>query len=69
MLAHSALASLWPVYDDATAILIPDFYAQLKQKPINKAQALQQAQLNMLNNKRYQHPKYWAGFVLIGRWY
>ena len=67
--ARSALASLWPVFDDATALLIPDFYAQLKQTQTNKALALQQAQLKMLHSKNYQHPKYWAGFVLIGRWY
>jgi CHAT domain-containing protein len=65
--AHSVLASLWPVYDDATAVLIPDFYAQLKKH--NKAKALQQAQRHMLAQPRYQHPKYWASFILIGRWF
>jgi CHAT domain-containing protein len=32
----------------------------------NKAQALQRAQQLLLADVEYQHPFYWAGFVLIG---
>jgi len=46
----TAVASLWYVSDAATAGLMTDFYATLKQFPI-KAEALRQAQVNMATGK------------------
>jgi len=66
--ARSALATLWPVNDVATAELMAEFYRELKDESLNKAQVLQKAQLRMLNDKRYRHPGYWAPFLLIGNW-
>jgi len=63
---RSALASLWSINDQATAVLIPEFYRQLQQLP--KAQALQAAQKHMLADPNYQHPRLWAAFLLIGHW-
>ncbi len=66
--ARSALGSLWPVSDNAARILLPDFYRHLKQTDQTKAQALQQAQIALLNRPEYRHPGYWAAFILIGNW-
>jgi len=46
--AKSALASLWPVSDEATAGLMITFYQALDQEAI-KAEALRDAQLAMIN--------------------
>jgi CHAT domain-containing protein len=67
--ARSALASLWFVNDQSTSALITEFYRQLSQRPdLSKAQALQAAQIHLLNDHRYQHPCYWAPYLLIGNW-
>ena len=36
------------------------------QYAMTKAEALRQAQLKLLRTKRYQHPFFWAGFVVVG---
>ncbi|EDN70441.1 TPR repeat containing protein [Beggiatoa sp. PS] len=67
----SALASLWKVDDAATPAMILEFYKQLQNPNISKAQALQIAQKMMLNDEKYilfQHPYYWSAFLLIGNW-
>ncbi|MDM8567510.1 CHAT domain-containing protein [Candidatus Halobeggiatoa sp. HSG11] len=66
--AKSALASLWAIDDDATAILMQKFYQQLHVKQLSKAKALQMAQLKLLKYRNYKHPAYWASFLLIGNW-
>ncbi len=69
--AASTLATLWQVNDASTASLMQNFYQQLRQSPnINKAQALQQAQLALWNNleKDWQVPAFWAAYVLVGNW-
>jgi len=65
--ARSALASLWFVNDQSTALLIGEFYRQLATGR-NKAEALRGAQLFAINDARYAHPAYWAPFLLIGEW-
>ena len=66
--ARSALASLWFINDQASSQLISDFYRRLAAGGLGKAEALRQAQLAMLKDLRYQHPGYWAAFLLIGNW-
>ncbi|MBP2293285.1 CHAT domain-containing protein [Azospirillum rugosum] len=66
--ARSALASLWFINDQASSQLIADFYRRLAAGGLGKAEALRQAQLAMLKDLRYQHPGYWAAFLLIGNW-
>lgn len=66
--ARSALASLWFINDAASKDLVTDFYDRLQQPQLSKAQALQQAQLALLTDRRYRHPSYWAPFLLIGSW-
>jgi CHAT domain-containing protein len=64
----TVVVSQWPVDSDATAELMVNFHRQRKQGGFSTAEALQRAQLDMLNRygQRYQNPYYWAAFVLMG---
>lgn len=66
--ARSTLASLWSVDDEGTSIVMREFYTQLKQPNITKAQAIRKAQVSLLTNPLYEHPYYWAPYVLVGNW-
>ncbi|GAX40411.1 hypothetical protein NIES4075_13760 [Tolypothrix sp. NIES-4075] len=70
--ARSTLASLWTVDDEGTSILMREFYTQLKKPNITKAKAIRNAQVSLLKNPQYkhlyEHPYYWAPFVLVGNW-
>lgn len=66
--ARSILATLWSVQDQSTADLMTQFYSALNQAGVTKAEALRQAQLSLLRSPQYQHPFYWAPFVLVGNW-
>ncbi|HEY9852787.1 MAG TPA: CHAT domain-containing protein [Leptolyngbyaceae cyanobacterium] len=66
--ARSTLATLWSVRDLSTATLIAEFYRQLTQPNMTKAEALRRAQLALLKTPKYEHPFYWSPFVLVGNW-
>jgi CHAT domain-containing protein len=67
--AKSAIASLWFINDAATAQLATDLYSHLHQPNTTKAQALQTAQLALIESGgQFSHPAYWAPFVLVGNW-
>ncbi|MDG4605693.1 MAG: CHAT domain-containing protein [Candidatus Contendobacter sp.] len=66
--ARSAVATLWFINDQATSLLVTEFYRQLQNAKLSKAKALQQAQMQLLADRRYQHPGYWSPFLLIGNW-
>lgn len=66
--AKSTIASLWSVSDESTSKMMREFYRQLTEQKVSKAEALRQAQLNLLKDPLYQHPYFWASFVLIGNW-
>jgi CHAT domain-containing protein/predicted negative regulator of RcsB-dependent stress response len=61
----SVLVSLWAVPDAPTASLMTEFYTNLYQKKLDKAQALRQAMLTMMEKYR-DTPRAWAAFTLIG---
>ncbi len=65
--ARSALATLWFIDDKATATLVAEFYRHLKGGS-SKVRALQNAQRYLLERSEYQHPAFWAPFLLIGNW-
>lgn len=67
--ASSAVASLWAVNDASTAQLVPAFLANLKEPANTKAQALRQAQRQLLGQPNTRHPFHWASFVLVGNWF
>jgi CHAT domain-containing protein len=67
--ARSAIATLWFVDDEATALAMTQFYQTLLDPAgSSKAKALQQVQMQLLRHPRYQHPAYWGPFLLIGNW-
>ncbi|MEQ8753527.1 MAG: CHAT domain-containing protein [Coleofasciculus sp. G1-WW12-02] len=66
--ARSTIATLWSVNDQSTANTMIEFYRHLRQGDGNRAEALRQAQLSLLKQKAYQHPYYWAPFILVGNW-
>ncbi|MGH8503074.1 MAG: CHAT domain-containing protein [Gammaproteobacteria bacterium] len=66
--ARSALATLWLVNDQAASLLVSEFYRQLQQPGMSKAEALQRAQVWLQSDQRYEHPGYWAAFLMIGNW-
>ncbi len=66
--ARSALATLWSVSDLASTQLVSDFYRGLGQGGESKAEALRQAQLALMADRRYRHPYYWSPFLMIGNW-
>jgi CHAT domain-containing protein/tetratricopeptide (TPR) repeat protein len=63
----SILATLWKVDDASTAKLMEIFYRNWK-SGMSKAEALRQAQESVKGMKGYEHPYYWAPFVMIGDW-
>ena len=66
--ARSTVGTLWPVSDESTSILMDEFYQQIKKTSQNKAQILREAQLKLIKSENFNHPFYWAPFVLIGNW-
>ena len=66
--ARSTVATLWAVNDAATAELMNHFYQELTDPGTTKSEALRQAQLSLLHQSRYNHPLYWAPYLLIGNW-
>ena len=71
--AKAVLATLWPVFDESTGLLMSGFYRihGEKDKP-SMAESLRRAQLMMINGeikgKDFSHPFYWGPFVLMGDW-
>lgn len=62
------VASLWPVDSESTAELMVSFHLHRTRDHLPTAEALRQAQLELLNSgdKRYGLPYYWAAFTVIG---
>jgi len=67
--ARSVVVSQWRVNSHSTSQLMKNFYhaltSQIEQDNQNKSQALREASLRLLKDRRYRHPFYWAGFVLV----
>jgi len=66
--ARSTLATLWSVNDESTAAFMAEFYRQLTQPNMTKAEAQRLGQIKLLTDPMYRHPFYWAPFVLVGNW-
>lgn len=66
---RSVVVSQWRVNSASTSQLMKHFYQALARqndlKALNKSQALRDASLRLLTYRRYRHPFYWAGFVLV----
>jgi CHAT domain-containing protein len=66
--ARSAIATLWFINDEASAELVSEFYRQLRNPTLSKAQSLQVAQQKLLADRVYEHPAYWSAFLLLNNW-
>ena len=67
--ARSTLASLWHISDKSTAILMGEFYRELANTKVTKAEALRRAQVMLLKKyPNYERPQFWAPYVLVGNW-
>lgn len=64
--ARSVVASHWPVPDDydATKRLIGGLVGAQPGQPL--ADALEQAQVKLMDDPRTSHPFYWAAFIILG---
>jgi CHAT domain-containing protein len=66
---RSVVVSQWRVNSASTSRLMKSFYQGLASQndanSQNKSQALREASLRLLKDRRYHHPFYWAGFVLV----
>jgi len=60
--------SNWQVDDDSTVQLMEQFYNQLKEPGVTKAEALHRAQQALLKDLHYQNPSSWAPYILVGNW-
>jgi len=74
--AHAVVASLWPVADRSTAVLMERFYEYLA-KGLSVDEALRSAQIELaskpvqINSNEtddFSHPYFWAAFQLSGDW-
>ncbi len=66
--AKAVITTLWNAHDEASAHISERFYKHLKDG-LKTDEALQKAKLDFLNSDlalRYEHPYYWANFILIG---
>ena len=79
--ARAVVASLWKVDDEEAHLFMREFYRQVwTDKPVSRGEALRQAQLWMLENRKGRglerperpqgppSPCIWAAFVLSGDW-
>ena len=64
----STLATLWSVDDNVAYIFAENFYNQLQNDSISKAKAFKNCINLLLSSNKYNHPGFWAPFVLIGNW-
>lgn len=79
---RTSITTLWRVHDQATQVLMREFYRNLWNRKLSKLESLRQAQLAMLRgqlpvgsatldgrDKQGQFPPaYWAAFTLSGDW-
>ncbi len=63
--AGSVMATLWPIADEASALVTKRFYQQLVAGQ-SAAEALRKAQESMITDPKYGDPYFWAGFTLTG---
>lgn len=67
--ARSTVATLWSVSDDSTAQLMSQFYKELTNTSLSKAEALRRAQMAIIaQSDKYDSPYYWAPYILVGNW-
>ena len=64
--ARRMVASLWDVDDAATVELMKAFYTPIIKSGASYGAALTDAKRKLIATQKWQHPFYWAAFVLVG---
>jgi len=64
--ARSVVVSQWSVSDTATLAFMKSFYGLYISGAEDKAHSLQHAMTKIRSTPGFEHPKFWAPFVLIG---
>ena len=62
------IVSLWSVDDAGTSALMQRFYRSHLDAGLSPAAALRQAQLELLQDEKLNHPFYWSAFAFQGEW-
>lgn len=63
--ARNVLVSLWSVAEESTTKLTDNFFLNLKAGKTPR-EALKLARVELRKDKRYDHPFFWAPFILMG---
>ncbi|MCT7971143.1 CHAT domain-containing protein [Laspinema olomoucense] len=63
--AKFVIASMSEIQDEATQILMTQFYQNLIISGLSISESLHLAQLYLINHPQFSHPFFWSGFVLI----
>ena len=65
----SVMATLWQVDDQASVVLMKQFYGRLRTSidEGNTANALAQAQRALRRSPQLEHPYYWAAYIVVGQ--
>jgi CHAT domain-containing protein/Tfp pilus assembly protein PilF len=64
--AETQVMSLWRVDDEATRVLMTDYYKRL-QAGGGRSEAMREVQVSMASRKATAHPYYWASFIVSGK--
>ena len=62
--ARTIIMSLWPVDDNATLLMMTEFYANLT-KGMSKREAFLSAQNKVKTTAGFENPRYWAAFIML----
>jgi CHAT domain-containing protein len=65
--AQTVLASHWNISDKATDQLMTEFIGRW-QSGESRVTAWREAQLSLINSKKFSNPYFWAAFTLTGAW-
>jgi CHAT domain-containing protein len=66
--APRVVTSLWQVDDKATSELMRRFYRHMLGRKLPAAAALRAAQVEMLGQRDWRSPYFWAAFTIQGEW-
>lgn len=61
--AQTIIMSLWPVNDQATQMMMTEFYYQWVDRHVSKREAFRLAQQKV--KEQYAQPEFWAAFILL----
>ncbi|MBR6068450.1 MAG: CHAT domain-containing protein [Bacteroidales bacterium] len=61
---HTIIMSLWPVDDNATLLMMTEFYTNLT-NGMTKREAFLSAQNKVKTTAGFENPRYWAAFIML----